>query len=69
MQPASISIRRSMYLSICVCLISQSLTHSLNQSINSKSIIFWGITPCSLLNVKRRFGGTYRLHLQVQKIS
>jgi hypothetical protein len=29
-----------------------------------KIIIFWDITPCIPLNVDRRFGGTYRLHLQ-----
>jgi hypothetical protein len=29
-----------------------------------KSTIFWDITPCSPLSVNRRFGGTYRLHLQ-----
>jgi hypothetical protein len=29
-----------------------------------KSNIFWDITPCSPLKVNRRFGGTYRLHLQ-----
>jgi hypothetical protein len=32
-----------------------------------KSIIFWDATPCSLLNCNRRFGGTYRLHLQGQR--
>jgi hypothetical protein len=26
-----------------------------------KSIIFWDMTPCSLLSCNRRFGGTYRL--------
>jgi hypothetical protein len=26
--------------------------------------IFWDITPCSPLKVNRRFGGTYRIHLQ-----
>jgi hypothetical protein len=25
-----------------------------------KSIIFWDMTPCSLLSGTRRFGGTYR---------
>jgi hypothetical protein len=25
---------------------------------------YWDITPCSSLSVNRRFGGTYRLHLQ-----
>jgi hypothetical protein len=34
-----------------------------------KGTIFWDITPCSLLSVNRRFGGTYRLHLQGHKIS
>jgi hypothetical protein len=29
-----------------------------------KSTNFWDIRPCSLLKVKRRFGRTYRLHLQ-----
>jgi hypothetical protein len=29
-----------------------------------KSIIFWDMTPCSLLSCNQRFGGTYRLHLQ-----
>jgi hypothetical protein len=29
-----------------------------------KSKTFWDITPCSPLSVNRRFGGTYRLHLQ-----
>jgi hypothetical protein len=28
------------------------------------SIIFWDMTPCSLLSCNRCFGGTYRLHLQ-----
>jgi hypothetical protein len=27
------------------------------------SIIFWDMTPCSLLSFNKRFGGTYRLHL------
>jgi hypothetical protein len=29
-----------------------------------RSIIFRDVTPCSLLRCNRRFGGTYRLHLQ-----
>jgi hypothetical protein len=29
-----------------------------------KSIIFWDMKSCSPLSVNRRFGGTYRLHLQ-----
>jgi hypothetical protein len=29
-----------------------------------KNTIFWDIRPCSPLSVNRRFGGTYRLHLQ-----
>jgi hypothetical protein len=29
-----------------------------------KSIIIWDMMPCSPLSFNRRFGGTYRLHLQ-----
>jgi hypothetical protein len=37
---------------------------SLNKLRNKmKSIIFWDVTPCSLLSFNRRFGGTYRLQL------
>jgi hypothetical protein len=34
-----------------------------------KSTIYWDMTPCSPLNVNRRFGATYRLHLQGRRIS
>jgi hypothetical protein len=34
-----------------------------------KSPIFWDITPCSPLQLNRRFEGTCRLHLQGRKIS
>jgi hypothetical protein len=34
-----------------------------------KSATFWDITLCSPLKVTRRFGGTYRLHLQGQRMS
>jgi hypothetical protein len=33
-----------------------------------KSSIFWDKTPCSLLKIKWRFGGTRRLHLQDQRL-
>jgi hypothetical protein len=33
-------------------------------SVCLKNYIFWDITLCSPLSVNRRFGGTYRLHLQ-----
>jgi hypothetical protein len=35
----------------------------------TKSTIVRDITPCSPLKVNRRFGGTYRLHLQGRKLS
>jgi hypothetical protein len=34
-----------------------------------KKFIFWDITPCSPLKVKRRFGETYRIHCQGRRIS
>jgi hypothetical protein len=33
-----------------------------------KSIFFWDMTLCSALSCTRRFGGTYRLHLQGRRI-
>jgi hypothetical protein len=36
-------------------------------AVVTMSTIFWDIPQCSLLSVNRRFGGTYRLHLQGQK--
>jgi hypothetical protein len=32
--------------------------------LTMKNIIFWDMKPRSLLSCNRRFGGTYRLHLQ-----
>jgi hypothetical protein len=34
-----------------------------------KSTVFWDITPSSPLEVNRRFGGTYRLHLQGRRMN
>jgi hypothetical protein len=28
--------------------------------------LFWDVTPCSVSEVKRRFGGTLRLHFRVE---
>jgi hypothetical protein len=33
-----------------------------------KSSVFWNIKPCSPLKINRRFGGTYRLHIQCLRI-
>jgi hypothetical protein len=32
--------------------------------LRTRSIIFWDVTPYSPLGFNRRFGGTYRFHLQ-----
>jgi hypothetical protein len=37
------------------------------QGCHLSTVTVWDITPCSPLNVNRRFGGTYRLHLQDRK--
>jgi hypothetical protein len=46
---------------------SETLQQTRRTSKILKSTIFWDITPCSPLSVNRRFGGTYRLHLQGRK--
>jgi hypothetical protein len=56
-------------------VIHKSSIHSTPNNLNfvrfdvitavvTESTIFWDTTPCSPLKVIRRFGGTYRLHLQ-----
>jgi hypothetical protein len=36
-------------------------------AVTMKNAVFWDVVPCRFC-VNRRFGGTYRLHLQVRKI-
>jgi hypothetical protein len=36
-------------------------------AVTMKNAVFWDVTPCRSC-VNRRFGGTYRLHLQGRKI-
>jgi hypothetical protein len=38
------------------------------KAVVMKNTIFRDITPCIPLKVNRRFGGTYRLHLQGRRI-
>jgi hypothetical protein len=33
-----------------------------------KNAVFWGVAPCRCSGLNRRFGGTFRLHLQGRKI-
>jgi hypothetical protein len=51
------------------CIFQFILGFEVLTAVVMKSIIFWDITPCSAFKVNRRFGGTYRLHLQGRKIS
>jgi hypothetical protein len=48
-------------------MVSYSVGFEVLTAVVIKSTIFWGITPCSPLKVNRRFGGTYRLHLQSRR--
>jgi hypothetical protein len=36
---------------------------NIREELNMKKDVFWGVAPCRNC-VNRRFGGTYRLHLQ-----
>jgi hypothetical protein len=36
-------------------------------AVTMKNAVFWDVAPCSPF-VNRRFGGTYRLHMQCRKI-
>jgi hypothetical protein len=37
--------------------------------VTVKSIIFWYVTPCSPVEVHRRFGGPYYVHLQNRRVN
>jgi hypothetical protein len=37
-------------------------------AVTMKNAVFWDVAPCRSCRLNRRFGGTYRLHLQGRKI-
>jgi hypothetical protein len=49
------------------CLVQDRQTVLLLANMTMKNAVFWDVAPCSPF-VNRRFGGTYRLHLQGRKI-
>jgi hypothetical protein len=51
------------------CTIDLDYVTVETKSIVTKSPLFWDIRPCSPLKDNRRFGTTYRLHLQGRRIS
>jgi hypothetical protein len=55
--------------SACQHLTTRFVEFEVITAVVMKSTIFWDITPCSLLKVNRRFGGTYRLYIQGRRIS
>jgi hypothetical protein len=38
-------------------------------TVTMNSSLFWDMTPCSPVKVNRRFGRTYRLHLEGRRVS
>jgi hypothetical protein len=57
------------YLSIIAVWIILFVGFEVLTPVVMKSTIFWDKTPCSPLKVSRRFGETYRLHLQGRKMT
>jgi hypothetical protein len=57
----------TLFVSIATSIPKYFLGFEAFTAVVMKSIIFWDVTPCSLLSCNRRFGGTYRLHLQGRK--
>jgi hypothetical protein len=49
--------------------LSKTMFLTKSWTTNSRVLIFWDITPCSQLEVNRRFGGECRLHLQEARIN
>jgi hypothetical protein len=40
------------------------LRHEALTAANVKITILWDVTPCSLVDIYERFGGTYRIYIQ-----
>jgi hypothetical protein len=49
-------------------ILTYERNNALNRRILLKSIIFWDVTSCSPMKVKRNFRGTYRFHLHGRRI-
>jgi hypothetical protein len=47
------------------CHAKRFVNVALSKANYIESTIFWDITPCSPLNVSRRFGGTHRLQAEL----
>jgi hypothetical protein len=47
-------------------IVDNNFTRQYNPEDSSelKMVVFWNFAPCSLVDVDRRFGGTYYLHHQ-----
>jgi hypothetical protein len=44
--------------------ISQLARFEVLAAMTMKSTVFWNVTPCSLVEVYQRSGGTYCIHLR-----
>jgi hypothetical protein len=61
------SLSRSEGFPICgYCVQDNYLRLQVLTAVTMNSTIFWDATLCSLIEVHRRFGGTYGLHLQTR---
>jgi hypothetical protein len=50
-------------------LESYNCTDLLGATVGEKNTIFWDLTPCSLIEVYRRFGRRYCHYTQAQRVS
>jgi hypothetical protein len=50
------------------CELDLSVRFEVLTAVTMKNIVFWDVAPCRSCELNRRFGVTYRLHLQGRKI-
>jgi hypothetical protein len=65
--PVCVCVCVCMHIMYYACIYSRPICMHVDKNSGCmvmKSIIFWDMPPCSPLSFNRRFGGTYRLHLQ-----
>jgi hypothetical protein len=47
---------------------ARNILFEVHTAVKLKTAVFWFVTPCRSVKIHRRFGGTYRPHLQHRRL-
>jgi hypothetical protein len=66
--PAASAWKYSTRISVTINLTEICVGFEVLTAVTMRISIFWVVTPCSLVELRRGFGATYRLHLQRRRV-